>query len=107
MDFIPLDLMEKIQHYFLARGLVMPSTDDALKWAITEFGEANEVLLRRGTWIRNNPHKQTLEFSAQEFCEELGDMIMMLMIAGLTVGGDPIKELEAKMVRKLKEISDG
>ncbi len=57
----------------------------------------------RGQWVRNNPEAHPVA-TRQDFSEELGDVIMMLMVAGLVDGVDPLDALYAKMERKLNEM---
>lgn len=86
-----------IEAYYERRNLKWPTTIEAILWTITELGEVCEVLLaQRGGWTRNNPgDHQTNDSDALE--EELGDAIMMLQVAGIARGLDPLKALETKI----------
>ncbi len=94
---------EVILFYFKERGYVMPNVWDALAFADTEKAEALEVLLD-GTgknWVRNNPEDKP-DWDRDAFAEELGDMLMMITIAGLTEGLFPVTAMLEKMKRKLR-----
>jgi len=91
-----------IHEYYTARGLVYPTAEQALMWAMTELGEAADELLRKTKWIRNNPAKET-DYDNDKFVEELGDTMMMLMVAGMVSGKDPLKAMEEKIRRKINE----
>lgn len=89
-----------VKAYFIERGLTWPNTIQAMMFAETEMAEAYELLLASmGTWKRNNPENKP-EWSPYDFGEELGDAIMMLIVAGLTVGVDPIEDMLHKIGRK-------
>jgi hypothetical protein len=55
----------------------IPDPEDATAWAVTEAAEALDAwLIRRGTWVRNNPEaKHTDEY------REWAQCAMMLMLA--------------------------
>lgn len=93
-------LIDKIKDYYEKRQLLRPNIWEALGWATTELGEVYEVLLSKKNWVRNNPedHPQP---SVDTLAEELGDVIFMLVVAGIVEGVDPIEALEKKMQRKL------
>lgn len=94
-------LASKIIGYYRKRILRWPGPGEALLWAQSEMGEAADKLLSMDTrWVRNNPQDHPVA-SNEEFGEELGDAIMMLVVAGLTKGVDPLQLLEAKIERKL------
>lgn len=106
------ELTKKVIEYYNKRGLKWPNTYQALAWAITELGEAYELLLARdGDWVRNNPDPEDKFSRIQDtFMEELGDTIMVLVVAGLvsdtglgTGRNDPLSALEHKIARKLEE----
>lgn len=89
--------------YWAERNLTTPNVWEALAFAQTELGETYEVLLADERWVRNNPdHKETI-FRSLDFAEELGDTIMMLIVAGLSLNIDPIAALRKKIQRKLVE----
>jgi len=94
-----------IIRYYSERGLVWPKDAfEALAWAHTELGEVYELLLARKDWVRNNPG-DIEEFSPVRFAEELGDVLMMVVVAGLVENVDPFIALQRKMERKLHELS--
>jgi len=93
-------LARAIDAYYRCRGLKWPTTEQALMFAQTELGEVYELLLARESgWVRNNPDDKP-EYSDQALAEELGDTVMMLIVAGLAAGVDPIEALLDKMEEK-------
>ena len=98
------DLMQEIIEYAQARKYKMPNTWEALGWVNAELGEVYEVLLSTGGWVRNNPQDHP-EKGNDEFAEELGDVIFMVMIAGHSKGVNPLEAMKEKMSRKLIESS--
>ena len=93
----------QILDYYTRRRLRWPTPEEAVLFAMTELGEAADVLLqRKGGWTRNNPENKP-EGTIEEVGEELGDTIMMLMVVGLRLGVDPLESLDAKLRRKLVE----
>lgn len=100
------ELGSTIAAYYDRRGLKTPTALWAVIFAQTELAEALEVLLEReGGWVRNHPDDKPAGTS-EELGEELGDAIMMLMVAGLVDGVDPLACLRAKITRKLREDHD-
>jgi|WetSurMetagenome_2_1015567.scaffolds.fasta_scaffold21971_7 NTP pyrophosphatase (non-canonical NTP hydrolase) len=98
-------LFEEILQYYKGRQLKLPDAWESLAFATTELGEVYELLLaRKGGWTRNNPENKPT-FSREALAEELGDVIMMVMVAGISEGVDPIDALESKIERKLKAAS--
>ncbi len=98
-----MNLAQIITNYYELRGLKWPTAEEAMMWAETEMGEVYEILLaQKGGWVRNNPEDHTAS-SADELGTELGDVIMMLMVAGIVQGTDPITCLTNKMERKIRE----
>lgn len=98
------NLVDKIQEYYDKRGLKFPNFDNAMKFVATEIAEVYELDLSRiGGWVRNNPDSKP-DFDKNALAEELGDAIMMLVVAGMAEGVDPIEALQNKMERKLKKI---
>lgn len=94
-----IEIQRLIRSYFITRDLAWPNVWEALAWASTEVGEAYEVLLARNPkWKRNNPEGKP-EWDKRKFGEELGDAIMMLVVAGHICGVDPIEEMLLKMKR--------
>lgn len=101
------DLSEFILYYYEKRGLKLPDFNSAMKFVQTELGEVYELdLAREGGWVRNNPESKP-KFSREELAIELGDVIMMIMVAGIVEGVDPLKALIDKMERKLKVLNNG
>ena len=95
------DLGAEVTEYYELRGLHWPTVEEALQFVHTELGEAYEILLARNpNWVRNNPDDKP-GFSAEALGEELGDTIMMLVVAGLAAGVDPVSALLDKIDRKL------
>jgi len=88
-----------ITDYYEQRGLKWPQdADEALDWALTELAEAKELLLdRKGGWTRNNPGNKTPFQPSSAFAEELGDIIMMVLVAGIVEGVEPLTALTSKI----------
>lgn len=98
-------LIDLIKEYYEKRRLSYPNFDNAMKFAMTEIAEVYELdLARIGGWVRNNPQDKP-EFSNEALSEELGDAIMMLIVAGIAEGVNPIQSLENKIKRKLDSIT--
>lgn len=97
-------LEEVVVLYFGVRKLVRPNVWKALAFADTERGEAMEVLLAKDNdgWVRNNPDGKP-SWDQDLFAEELGDIIMMLIMAGFAEGVFPVTALLEKMKRKLRK----
>jgi len=93
-----------IIQYYKKRGLKWPDFDNAMKFVLTEIGEAYEIDLSRvGGWIRNNPDAKP-EFDKNALGSELGDAIMMLMVAGIVEGVNPLAALVNKINKKLEAV---
>ena len=97
----PADIMRLVVAHFADSGKYMPDMRDALLFAYSEVAEASDILLTNtGDWVRNNPDKHMRGFDGvwqRELAEECGDAIMMLMIAGLNAGYNPIEALINKI----------
>ena len=101
-----MELVELIKKYYEGRDLKYPDVWQSLAWATTDFGEVYELLLaRQGGWVRNNPDDKA-SFTPEKFSEELGDVIMMLMVAGYVEGVNPIQSLKDKIARKLSSLGE-
>jgi NTP pyrophosphatase (non-canonical NTP hydrolase) len=100
MEYWLKQLRNFVVYYIKNRPLVMPDFSDAMKFVTTEIGEVYEVDLSRKLWIRNNPESKP-EFSKEKLSEELGDVIMMLIVAGIAEDVNPLTSLYNKMCRKL------
>lgn len=99
-------LVDLIKEYYDGRKLQWPDFSDAMKFAITEVAEVFEIdLSRNPNWVRNNPQNKP-KFSKEALSEELGDVIMMVMVAGIVEGVDPIEALEKKIKRKLSKLKE-
>jgi hypothetical protein len=96
------ELKDFIIKYYDKRGLVWPNFDDAMKFVATEIAEVYELDLDRKTWVRNHPEAKP-EFTKEKLARELGDAIMMLMVAGITEGVDPLSALINKMCEKMRD----
>jgi NTP pyrophosphatase (non-canonical NTP hydrolase) len=92
-------MIKLIVSYYEQYGLKWPTTIEALMWAQTEMAEAYELLLARdGGWIHNQNYHS--EFDSDKYAEELGDVIMMLLVAGIVEGVNPLTALSTKLHRK-------
>jgi NTP pyrophosphatase (non-canonical NTP hydrolase) len=101
-----VELIDLIETYYNCRSLKFPDAWQSLAWANTELAEVYELLLARdGGWVRNNPQDHG-DFSKEKFSEELGDTIMMLMVAGYVEGVNPIQSLKDKINRKLEKLKE-
>ncbi len=97
------ELALAIFFYYDERDLLWPDFEQAMAFAHTEIGEAYEVYLAQFEgWVRNDPDHEP--FSAARLAEELGDAIMMLVVAGIAYGIDPVQALREKMAHKLIEL---
>jgi hypothetical protein len=103
-----MELNSIIKDYYETRKLVWPNFDDAMKFVITEIGEAYEVDLVGKDYIRNNPENkpkpETEEFRKKMLGRELGDAMMMLQVAGMAEGCNPIQELLKKLGIKVDKV---
>ena len=98
------ELQKFIAMYYEKRQLKWPNFDDAMKFVATEIGEVYEVdLARTDGWVRNNPDGKPI-FTKEQLASELGDVIMMVMVAGIVEGVDPLDALVKKINRKLEAI---
>lgn len=101
------ELTDLITEYYTARNLKFPNFHDAMEFMHTELGEVYELdLARTGGWVRNNPENKP-QFSKDELGRELGDAIMMLIVAGLAEGVDPLESLEHKIREKMGWYNQG
>ncbi len=92
-----------IDEHHSQRGLQYPNEWEALAFANTELGEAYELLLAEaGGWVRNHPEAHE-GWNEERFAEELGDVIMMVMMAGMAKGVNPLDALAKKLYRKIRE----
>ena len=86
---------ELIREYYEKKGYRWPTQWEAMAWAVTEMAEAYEQLLAETSgWVRANPGAHPTEFNLADFELELAHAIMMLQVAGMKVGADPINRLE-------------
>jgi NTP pyrophosphatase (non-canonical NTP hydrolase) len=98
-------LSKIIDHYYNQRGYVWPDFADAMKFIQTELGEVYELdLARSANYVRNNPQNKP-QFDLEALAEELGDVLMMVMVAGMVEGVDPMQALEDKLQRKLHKLN--
>ena len=94
-------LSELIRAYYQIRELKEPTTTEAILWAMSELGEACDVLLEmKGGWTRNHPEDKRDTVDA--LAEELADTLMMIMVAGHTIGFDLEEVLIERMKRKAR-----
>jgi len=99
-------LTEMVKHYYDRRGLKYPEAMEALGFLTTEQAEVWELLLqRKGGWVRNNPQNKPT-WDTTHYAEELGDVILMAIVAGIAEGVDPVEALIEKMERKLAALNN-
>jgi len=100
------NLVELIKKYYKYRGLKYPNVWESLAFATTELGEVYEILLSRsGGWVRNNPQDKP-EFDKELLAKELGDVLMMIIVAGIVEDVDPVQALENKIESKLRKFGE-
>lgn len=103
-----MNLTQEIKEYYEKRELKHPNIWQALGWVAAELGEVYEQLMaREGGWVRNNPENHEEQFSKDRLAEELGDVIFMLIVAGIEEGVDPVEAIRDKMQRKLTKVATG
>ena len=96
-------MIDIIKDYYEKRQLKWPDFHQAMKFVHTEIGEVYELdLSRDGGWVRNNPENKE-PFNKQRLAEELGDCVMMLIVAGIAEGVDVESALKNKLSNKLKK----
>ena len=96
------DLLSLIKEYYDYRKYEWPDFSNAMKFVATEIGEVYELdLARQGNWVRNNPQAKP-KFNKEDLAKELGDCIMMLLVAGIAEGVNPLEALENKIKSKMK-----
>lgn len=99
------EIIDLIKEYYIERNLQWPTFSDALKFVHTEIAEVYELDLDRiGGWTRNHPENKP-KFSKESLSEELGDAILMLLVAGIVEGVNPLESMINKMNLKLEKIS--
>ena len=87
--------------YYQIRELKMPDIAEAMMFAASELGEAFDVLLEmKGGWTRNHPDSK--DNTIGDLAEELADTLMMVMVAGHTIGFDLEEVLIARMKRRAR-----
>ena len=92
-----------IRDYYDIRGLKWPTFDDAMKFAHTEIAEVYELdLARTGGYVRNHPENKPI-YSPEKLSEELGDAILMLIVAGIVEGVNPLQSLLTKIGGKVRQ----
>ncbi len=90
-----------IVEYYKFRRYKYPDTWRALGFMNTELGEVYEVLLaEEGGWVRNHPEDKP-GYSVKRLGEELGDVILMAIVTGLTRGVNPLDSLAEKLQHKM------
>jgi NTP pyrophosphatase (non-canonical NTP hydrolase) len=98
------DLVNLIKEYYDYRDLKWPNFDSAMKFVQTEIAEVYELdLAREGGWVRNNPQNKPT-YNKEDMAKELGDCIMMLVVAGIAEGVDPIEALTNKINKKMGKL---
>ena len=96
-DFL-VDLRRAVSLYFDRTDKVWPEAPAALLFAVQEIGEASDYLMPLlGDFVRNNPENHPEQFDTDGYGEELGDVILMALVAGYVSGVDPL----AAMLKKI------
>jgi hypothetical protein len=100
------DLAYMVQFYFEQRGVKLPTFEQAMMFLHVELGDVYEIYLAQSDgWRRNHSIDGETEFSKRRLAEELGDAIMMLVVAGLVCETDPIQALLENLARKSRVVS--
>lgn len=95
---------ELLGEYYETRGLRRPAPEEALLWLVTEVGEAADEWMRIDKdWVRNNPQP---DYSPERFGSELGDVMLMAMVAGLADGVSPLEMLLEKMGKHVEGLHE-
>lgn len=103
MEWSMNPLIPLIKLYYQSRKLKWPNFDSAMKFVMTELAEVYELdLAREDGWVRNHPENKP-KYSREDMAEELGDAIMMLIVAGIAEEVDPLQALEDKIKSKLEK----
>jgi len=98
------ELVNVIKDYYEKRNLTWPNFDNAIKFLVTELAEVEELDLdRSSSWVRNHPETKP-KYNKEDMAEELGDVVLMAMVAGIVDGVDPLEALLNKMNNKLKAL---
>lgn len=92
-------MLDILTDYYETRKLKTPNFEDAMMFLHTEIGEVYELRLALKNYVRNNPHTKPT-YSGNALAEELGDVIMMAIVAGMVEGVDPLKALIHKLSKK-------
>lgn len=101
------DLGSLVRMYYQRRELKWPTMMEALGFAATEMGEAWELVLERvGGWVRNNPHNKAA-YDGGLLARELGQAMMMLQVAGMSAGVDPMAALREMLMGEEEVPGDG
>lgn len=102
-DKTMMSISSMVRNYYDSVPIDLPeSADIALMWVQTELGEVYEILLtRKGPWERNHPDDHPTKFDLQQLGYELGDVLMMIIVAGLAEGIDIERCLEDKIKQRL------
>lgn len=88
--------------YFEDRGLVMPNSENALHFLVSEVGELSDAVVQdKGEWIRNNPEK------TRDIADEVGDCLMMLTIFCIQRGISPVDCMVDKMRKGIENHIEG
>lgn len=97
-------LLAAIEAYWDAMCRVWPKdVYESMAWMDTEKGEMWEAILSMNkAWVRHNPQDHP-EKNLDDVAEEMGDMIIMILCAGRTIGKDPVTIVLDKLLRKLLE----
>ena len=95
-----MNLTDAVINHFAVSGKTWPDVWRALAFVHTELAEVYELLLARdGGWQRNHAHEQ---FSPDRLAEELGDVLMMVLVAGIVAEVDPVVALLQKIAPDLE-----
>lgn len=98
-----MNIVDRVRDYYDKRSLKWPDVWKALAFSQTEVSEVYELLFsREGGFVRNHPENKPV-FTKDRLAEELGDAILMLLVAGYVENVDPLDAMVKKIERKLNE----
>lgn len=88
-------LVDIVESYYKARGLVWPNADRALAFLVSEIGELADAHVHgQDRWVRNDGQKE------RSIVDEIGDVQMMLTVYAAEHGTDPVGCMLDKMSKK-------
>lgn len=88
------ELLQRIDEYFVERGLCKPNAKDAAIFLSCECAELLDCIMRKEPqWMRNNAKEIDMR-------GEVADVLFMLLVTAKTLGIDPVEAMLEKMQQK-------